>query len=208
MELHFIPQFDRLFIIYCVLVIILGRILIREDDRRIWILTAFATTLISVLGSIELLIWVFENTVIAKFRSSIASATLLDFLKTYLFVDLIYNAAYHPHRLGLIDGWIHYMVYIFIADKFQQTYQVGCVRPLWVMAIPSAIQAWASIGTIPLDTANRWFAATFVAFRIVWPAFILTQMVAASWVFIVISLSIVGHASWIIFWAHFRNILI
>jgi hypothetical protein len=195
-----LPQFDRLIIIYCVLIIMLGRILIREDHRRIWILTAFATTLISVLGSLELLIWVFESTTLAKFRSTIVSAALLEFLKAYLFVDLIYTAAYHPRQLGLIDGWIHRTVYILIAHKLQQTYQIGCVRPFWVMAIPTAIQAWAAIGTIPLDTANRWFGATFAAFRIVWPAFVLTQMVAETWVFIVISLSIVGHASWFAMW--------
>jgi hypothetical protein len=191
-----IPEFNSVFIGYFIIVIAAGRIVIREENRRAWILSAFATTMLSALGSVELLAWILAETSFAAMTPSPMTNTLIEFLKAYLAVDLIYCAFWHPHELHLLDGWIHHILYILAADKLQQDYQVGCTRPFWVVEIPAAIRAWQALGVITQATADRWFGATFLAFRIMWPMYAITQLVTQTWVFCFVGLIIVAHIIW------------
>jgi hypothetical protein len=90
-------------------------------------------------------------------------------------------------------------------EKLQQSYQIHCARPLWIMEIPAAIRAWTSIGILTPQVGDRWFGATFVAFRIVWPAYVITQILAQTWVFNFIMLVIVAHTGWFAVWMRRRN---
>lgn len=201
MIIHSLPTFNSVFIGYFIVAIAAGRLVIREEHRRAWILSAFATTMISVFGTIEVLSWVLEETSFAAMTMTPMSNMLVEFLKAYLAVDLIYCAFWHPLELNLLDGWIHHIVYIIAAEKLQQDYQVGCTRPFWIIEIPAAIRAWRSLGAITPATADRWFGATFLAFRIVWPMYAITQLVTQTWVFGFFGIIIGVHVAWFARWA-------
>jgi hypothetical protein len=198
LPLRTLPHFDITFVSYFTLVAAVGHVAIRQNHRRIWVLSAFATTMISVLGSIELVQWILTH---SKYGGDTAiSHMLLEFFKAYLAVDLIYAAVWHPTELALVDGWIHHIVYIVVAEKTQQQFQVSCVRPFWIIEIPAAIRAWQAMGALSQQTANRWFGATFVAFRIAWPAYAVTQILAQDWLFAFIGLAIIVHTWWFAMW--------
>lgn len=192
------PTFDVLFISYFALVAAVGRCVFREPRRQAWIISAFATTMISVLGSVELIAWTLTPT--RSFGNTAMSYMLLEFLKAYLLVDLLYSAVWHPAELGFVDGWIHHLVYIYMAEKLQHSHQIHNTRPFWVVEIPTAIRAWQAMGAVSAQTADRWFGATFVAFRIVWPAYAVTQILAQDWLFAFIGLTIVAHTGWFAVW--------
>lgn len=201
--LHAPPHFDPLFVSYFILVAAVGRVAIRQNHRRAWLISAFATTMISVLGSVELVLWTLSQSTLGG--DTAMSQMLLEFLKAYLLVDLIYVAVWHSDQLGLVDGWIHHLVYIVVAEKVQQSYQVHCARPFWIMEIPAAIRAWTFLGAITPQVANRWFGASFVAFRIVWPAYAITQLVTQDWLFGVLIIMIVAHIWWFSVWVKRQN---
>lgn len=187
------PHFDMLFISYFVFVILVARLVIHENHQRVWIMSAFATSMMALCGSVEVFLWIFKQ---QSFSSTAMSNMLLEFLKSYLITDLIYCGLWHPGQLGLLDGWIHHLVYIVVAEKLQQNYAVNVTQPLWVMEIPAAIRAWRGLGAIRPMIADRWFGPTFVAFRIVWPTYVMTQLVTQDWVFLFLSGIIVTHSFW------------
>lgn len=207
MVLHSFPQFNNTLLGYFVLVIAAGRMIVREDHRRAWILSAFATTIMSALGSIEVISWVLAETTFAAMTMTPMSNMLLEFLKAYLLTDLIYGAFWHPYELGLLDGWIHHLMYIVFAEKILQDYHVGCTRPFWIMEIPAAIRAWQALGVISPADGTRWFAATFLAFRIIWPLYAITQLVTVTWVFVFMGTGIAIHIAWFAKWRRQNQIL-
>jgi hypothetical protein len=194
------PQFHMPFVGYFVFLIAVCRILIRENHRRAWIISAFATSMISVLGSLELITWMFQNPFSITVSMSPTNLMLMEFLKAYLLVDVIYTGVWHPDQLGLVDGFIHHAVYILMLERLQQTYQAHVARPFWVLEIPTAIRSWRALGVITPATADRWFGATFFAFRIMWPMFAVTQIVAQAWVFGFIICAIGAHIAWFYSW--------
>ena len=203
LPLRVLPHFDTLFVSYFILVAAAGHVAIRQNHRRAWLISAFATTMISVLGSVELVLWTLSR---SSFGGDTAiSYMLIEFLKAYLLIDLIYAAVWHPDQLGLMDGWIHHLVYIVVAEKVKQSYQIYCTRPFWIMEIPAAIRAWQALGAITPQVANRWFGASFVAFRIIWPSYAVTQLVAQEWVFIFTMLIIAIHIYWFSVWVKRQN---
>lgn len=187
------PHFDMLFISYFVFVILVGRLVIHDAHRRFWIMSAFATTMLSLCGTAEVFLWIFKQ---QSFAPTAMSNMLIEFLKSYLITDLIYCGFWHPDQLGLLDGWVHHLVYIIVAEKLQQNYVVNAAQPLWVMEIPAAIRAWHGLGAIRPAVADRWFGPAFVAFRIVWPTYAMTQLVTQDWVFLFLSVIISVHSWW------------
>ena len=197
-----IPEFDTKFVSYFMLMAAFGHVTIRDHNRRAWLLSAVATTIISLLGSIELVRWALNPYALSDI---LISTMLVEILKAYLLVDLVYSALWHPDQLELVDGWIHHVVYIVVMENLQQSYQIHCTRPLWVAEIPAAIRAWTALGVISPRVSNRWFGATFVAFRIVWPAYVITQILSQMWVFCFVGLTIVVHTGWFAIWMWRRN---
>lgn len=192
----YVPHINMIFVSYFALVITVGRLVYRENVRRAWILPTFATTMIALCGFMEMLSWVMHFHTVSGFGSTAMTSMLLDFLKSYLLTDLIYCAFWHPDQLTLVEGWIHHLFYIIIAEKLQRSYSTYVAQPLWVMEIPSAIRAWRELGAIQPVIADRWFAPTFVTFRIVWPAYVITQIAAQDWVFMCIISVITVHCWW------------
>jgi hypothetical protein len=190
------PQINVMFASYFVFIIIAGRFSIRDRHQRAWIMSAFATTLLSLFGIVEVIMWVMRSQTALSFGSTVMSNTLIDFLKSYLFIDMIYSTFWHPERFGMFEGWIHHLIYIMAAEKLQQNYLVNIAQPFWIMEIPMAIRAVHGLGSITRATADRWFAPTFVAFRIVWPAYVITQIVAQDWVFYFIGGGIILQSWW------------
>lgn len=196
MTLYFIdraPHFDMLFISYFVFVILVGRLVIHEAHQHAWIVPAFATTMLSLCGTVEVFAWIFKT---SAFGSTAMSNMLLEFMKSYLITDLVYCGLWHPEQLTLLDGWIHHLVYIVAAEKIQQNYLINITQPFWIMEIPTAVRAWCRLGAIRPAVADRWFAPTFIAFRIVWPTYAMTQIVTQDWVFLFISIIIIVHSWW------------
>lgn len=202
MVLHSFPQFNSMLLGYFVLVIATGRMIVREDHRRAWILSAFASTIMSIGGSIEVVLWALAESSSAAMAITPLTNMLLEFLKVYLLVDLVYCSFWHPYELGLLDGWIHHIVYIVFAEKILQDYQAGSTRPFWIMEIPAAIRAWKALGIISPAIGTQWFAATFLAFRIIWPMYAITQLVTLSWVFVFMGTGLTIHIVWFVKWIH------
>ena len=205
MEELAVPQFNTMFVSYFTLVAAVGRIMLHQNRQRAWIVPTFATTMIAAFGCVEVISWILSTSVLEAIVDTAMSNMLAELLKAYLIVDLVYSAFWHPDQLALLDGWIHHIVYIIVMEKLQHSYQIHCARPLWIMEIPAAIRAWTSIGILTPQVGDRWFGATFVAFRIVWPAYVITQILAQTWVFNFIMLVIVAHTGWFAVWMRRRN---
>lgn len=197
------PTFSMMFVGYFALVATVGRCVFREPRRQAWIVSAFATTMISVLGSTELIAWTL--TPARTFTDTAMSYMLLEFLKAYLLVDLLHSSWWHPAELGLLDGWIHHVVYIVVMEKILHSHQIHNTRPFWVVEIPAAIRAWQAMGALSQQVADRWFGATFVAFRIVWPTYAVTQILAQDWLFAFIGITIIAHMWWFAVWMKRRH---
>jgi len=92
------------------------------------------------------------------------SHTVMRFFQAYLTADLMTGAVYYPAQVGLLTGWIHHVVYIFIVE--------AAIRCSWThifclcasMELPTFVLAITTL--YPRLRSNILFAVTFFATRI------------------------------------------
>jgi hypothetical protein len=207
-----LPTIQPAFVAYFTVMLTVFRAVNRNERDRAWALTALTTPIVSAVGVIELLSWVTGTD--TKMTNGIVYPTAMsnvmaEYLKAYFAMDLLYCGIWHPMALEFVDGWLHHTVYIAVLEHMVRHYETGFIRPFLVMEVPTAIRAWKMLVPQTATTAaamNNWFAATFAAFRVVWPSYVITQIYAPTWIFLFAMSAIILQTMWFAKWIreHYR----
>lgn len=167
---------------------------VEPGRRRMWILSAFTTSMVSAIGFFQLGYWVVSR----DDSSSAGMDYVCELLKAYLLVDLVHNAIYHWRDTPLLDCWVHHVAYIFIFDWLIRDYQSGVMRPFLILELPSAIRAVGSL--IPSLRNDRAYGISFLVLRVIWPFIAICWIRATSWVFTCFLIAQGMHIYWFYKW--------
>lgn len=126
-------------------------------------LPAFIATTITVWSAPALVEWVWFHT-----TSPLIMLGLLEFMRAYL----VLRCAEAPTWWNVCRAGLFTAFYL----ELRRTVQVAVIQPFLIAALPSTIRFW-------FPQKVHWYTATFVAFRIVWPTYALTQLTATATVF-------------------------
>jgi hypothetical protein len=158
--------------------------------KRIWGLTAVIAPIITVFGVFELIRWMRTGDTL----SGPDTVAIMELVKAYLLVDLVYGAIVDFWNVPLLSGWIHHIAYFYAADYAIATFQDGAVRPFLLIEVPTVILAWGHIA--PTLRSDRLFGATFLATRILLPILVMLPMRLTNFVWSVIGIAITVHIYW------------
>lgn len=204
-----LPTIQPAFVAYFTVLITVFRAVNRNERERAWGLTALTTPIVSAFGALELVSWITNTAVVnGVVYSTPMSNVMAEYMKAYFAMDLLYCGIWHPTALNFIDGWLHHAVYIVALDYMGRRYETGFIRPFLVMEIPTAIRAWKMLvpqTAASADAMDNWFAATFAAFRVVWPSYVVTQILAPTWIFLFAMSAIVLQTAWFVAWVRARR---
>jgi hypothetical protein len=158
--------------------------------KRIWALTTVIAPIITGLGVLELIYWLRTGTTM----TGPDTVAILELVKAYLLVDLVYGSIVDFWNVPLLSGWIHHIAYFYAADHAIATFQDGAIRPFLLMELPTAILAWGHIA--PALRSDRLFGATFLMTRILLPILVVFHMRVTNFVWSVIGIAVTVHIYW------------
>lgn len=158
--------------------------------KRIWGLTAIIAPIITMFGVFELIRWMRTGDTL----SGPDTVAVMELVKAYLLVDLVYCAIVDFWNMPILSGWIHHIVYIYVFDYAIVTAQDGAIRPFMLMELPTAILAWGHIA--PSLRSDRLFGATFLATRILLPLVVIFHMRLTDFAWSVIGIAVSVHIYW------------
>jgi hypothetical protein len=185
-----IPHTISVYNVYMCTVLAIAVGLAVPPRKRIWGLTAAIAPIITVFGVFELIHWMRTGDTL----SGPDTVAIMELVKAYLLVDLLYGAIVDFWNVPLLSGWIHHIAYFYVADYAIATSQDGPVRPFLLMELPTAILAWGHIA--PALRSDRLFGATFFATRILLPILVVFHMRLTNFAWSVIGIAVSVHVYW------------
>ena len=143
--------------------------------RRMWILSSLTTSIVSVVGSGQLIYWITTGDT----STSATMDFMLELMKTYLLVDLAHNAIYHYRDTPVLDCWIHHIAYIYVFDRLLCDQQSGLLRPFLILEVPAAIRALGSL--FPSVRSDMAYGISFFLMRVAWPFIAICSVRLPGW---------------------------
>jgi hypothetical protein len=167
---------------------------IEPGKRRMWILSSLTTSIVSIVGSAQLIYWFATGDT----STSASMEYMFHLMKAYFLVDLVYNAIYHFADTDILDCWIHHTIYIVMFDQVLRQGIAGVLRPFLVLEIPAAIRAWGSL--FPALRSDLAYGMTFFVFRVMWPFIAICYVDFPAWGVGCFCLAQTAHVYWFYKW--------
>ena len=158
-----LPAFQAPLTMSLIAFVAVARPFVEPGRRRMWILSSLTTTIVSIVGTGQLIYW----SITGDAGPSATTDFMLELMKTYLLVDLAHNAVYHFRDMPILDCWVHHIAYIYIFDRLISDNWSGAMRPFLILEVPAAVRALGSL--FPSVRNDMAYGALFFLLRVVWP---------------------------------------
>ena len=145
-------------------VYLLGSLCFPDASKHVWIITCFASLVLSIL-SICTIPYIINNNignlVQQQFNHAIFS---VDFFIAYCITDLLLSLFDSSYKLNILEGYMHHILYITMLFIFKQNNYCNAFWIFLSCEIPTFIK---SIGKLFPHLKSPWlFKNAFILFRI------------------------------------------
>jgi hypothetical protein len=185
------PSIDHRLVLGLAVYNICAANLMEIGRRRMWVLSGLVTPILAITGCATAAEWLLND--VSHFNYN----AVAELMKAYFLVDLAYCATFHWSDTALLDCWAHHIFYFFYLDWLQQTGQAGLLQPFLIMEVPTTIRTMGALVPMWKAVTRPAFFWSFVAFRVVWPAWVLTEIWMTTPNFIVAMAALALHCYWL-----------
>jgi hypothetical protein len=129
---------------------------------------------------------------------------LNNYITAYFTYDLVTGHLTDNKNFGLLTGYIHHSVYILLLLHLRLTNESHLIYYFLPFEIPTAILDFKKLVPVQSTYLSNIFGLTFVVFRLIYNAYLITQMPNAYYSSIT-TLMLALHAYWFSIWLSNKN---
>ncbi|KAF8342781.1 uncharacterized protein EI90DRAFT_2821183, partial [Cantharellus anzutake] len=145
-----------------------------STKQRSWILTALASSVMSLASLPFLLDFVKGGKVSSLVERRWLSESACRFFQVYLFSDLSIGSLYYRDRINLLTGWVHHIVYIILMQVLLSWQWTHLFLLAAIMELPTFILSISYL--FPQTRNDIFFAAVFFITRIAFHIVVIIQL--------------------------------